>query len=214
MFNGEPGVHVNEDITQALRHQGKRIASMTTQVFDAAHARYLGEQRHGVLTTIAASGFPQTKPVGFRYDPQRGTIEVSGYDMEHSAKFRNVAANPLVAFTISDVPNQDAGSAGVRFMEVRGVAEQARLDEPMIAGISPWIIRIHPQRLVSYNVAGSGGHAIDLAGEAAAPQRPAAGLTAPPRTGRARRSRPRSPSCRPAWPTATRKPTTAVSLTT
>lgn len=78
---------------------------MTTQIFDAAHARYLGEQRQGALATIAGSGSPQAKPVGFRYDPHRGTIEVCGYDIEHSAKFRNVAASPQVAFTVYDAPD-------------------------------------------------------------------------------------------------------------
>lgn len=149
---------------------------MTTHTFDTTHARYLGEHRHGVLATVAAGGVPQAKPVGFRYDPQRGTIDISGYAMERSAKFGNVAANPHVAFTVHDVPDPEAGSAGVRFLEVRGIAEQARADEP-VAGISPWIIRIHPRRLVSYNVAGSGGYAADLAGGTADPGRPVIGLT-------------------------------------
>lgn len=149
------------------------------QLFDAAHTRYLESQRHGVLATTAPNGSPQAKPVGFRYDPLRGTIEIGGYEMERSAKFRNVAINPQVALTLSDVPDPDAGAQGVRFMEIRGTAEQAQLDEPLIDGVSPWIIRIHPRRLVSYNVAGPGLYAADLTGGAAGDDspRPTVGLT-------------------------------------
>lgn len=152
---------------------------MTAQVVDPAHARYLGEQRHGVLATITASGSPQVKPVGFRYDPQRETIDISGYDMERSAKFRNVGVNPRVAFTVHDVPDSDAGAQGVRFIEIRGIGEQVRLDDPADAGLSSWIIRIHPRQLVSYNVAGPGPHTADLGGGRPpdAEVRPAVGLS-------------------------------------
>lgn len=137
---------------------------MTGQLLDSEHARYLAQQRHGVLATIAPSGSPQAKPVGFRYDPQRGTIDIAGYDMEHSAKFRNVGIDPRVAFTVNDAPDPEAGAAGVRFAEIRGIAEQVRLDDPEDAGIGSWIIRIHPRRLVSYNVGRSGFHSADLGG--------------------------------------------------
>jgi PPOX class F420-dependent enzyme/OxyR family protein/uncharacterized protein (TIGR02246 family) len=143
----------------------ERSSSVTDHVLDTEHARYLAEQRHGVLATIAPSGSPQAKPVGFRYDPERGTIDISGHDMEHSAKFRNVTVNPQVAFTVDDVPDPEAGAAGVRFVEIRGVAEHVRLDIPMSAGLDAWTIRIHPRRMVSYNIGGTGFRAADLGGE-------------------------------------------------
>jgi PPOX class F420-dependent enzyme/OxyR family protein/uncharacterized protein (TIGR02246 family) len=152
---------------------------MTKLVFDAAHTEYLSEQQHGVLATIGPGGAPQAKPVGFRYDPERGTIDIGGLELERSAKFRNVAAHPQVAFTIDDVPDPDAGAAGVRFMEIRGTAEQLQVDDPPYEGVSSWIIRIHPRRVVSYNVAGSGAYSADLDGGHAtqAQARPAIGLT-------------------------------------
>ncbi len=152
---------------------------MTDPVFDAEHAQYLAEQRHGVLATIAPGGSPQAKPVGFRYDAEGGAIDIAGHEMEHSAKFRNVGVNPHVALTVDDVPNPDAGAAGVRFIEIRGIAEQVRLDAPSSAGLSSWIIRIHPRRLVSYNIAGTGFHRANL-GEERPPDgdtRPTIGLT-------------------------------------
>jgi PPOX class F420-dependent enzyme/OxyR family protein len=152
---------------------------MTDPVLDAEHAQYLAEQRHGVLATIAPGGSPQAKPVGFRYDAKRGTIDIAGHEMEHSAKFRNVGLDPHVALTVDDVPDPDAGAAGVRFAEIRGIAEQVRLDDPTGGELSAWIIRIHPRRLVSYNVAGTGFHTADL-GDKRPPDgdaRPTIGLT-------------------------------------
>lgn len=151
---------------------------MTTQLFDGAHAWYLGERQHGVLATIGADGSPQAKPVGFRYDPERGTIDIGGLQLERSAKFRNVATDSRVAFTVDDVPDPDAGAAGVRFMEIRGTAEQLQVNDPPFAGTSPWVIRIHPRRVVSYNVAGSGAYSADLdGGQTSQGARPAIALT-------------------------------------
>lgn len=150
---------------------------MTVNTIDAAHVRYLSEQRHGVLATIAPSGIPQAKPVGSRYNAELGTVDIRGFELERSAKFRNVSENPHVAFTVDDVPDPDAGAAGVRFLEIRGIAEQVQFDDAP-SGVSAWAIRIHPRRLVSYNVAGPGMHTADLGDDTASQERarPAAGL--------------------------------------
>jgi PPOX class F420-dependent enzyme/OxyR family protein/uncharacterized protein (TIGR02246 family) len=145
---------------------------MTKDIFDDQHVAYLRRQQHGVLATIAPSGTPQAKPVGFRYNAEQGTLDIRGFELERSAKFRNVAENPQVAFTIDDVPDPDGGAAGVRFVEIRGIAEQVHLYDAPTGGVSAWIIRIHPRRLVSYNVAGRGMHTADLDG-GPAPQKQA-----------------------------------------
>lgn len=147
--------------------------------FDAPHAQYLREQSRGRLATVAPSGAPQNKPVGFRFNEELQTIDIGGFEMERSAKFRNVAVHPLVAFTVDDVPDPAAGADGVRFVEIRGVAEQVKLASRSQPGPTDWIIRIHPRRVVSWNVSGSGLHGADFA---AAPSgttgvRPALGLT-------------------------------------
>jgi pyridoxamine 5'-phosphate oxidase family protein len=125
-----------------------------------AERAYLSGQRHGRLATVAASGFPQVKPVGFSYNPRLGTIDISGYNMAESAKYKNVQANPKVAFTVDDAPGD--GPSGVRFLEIRGLAETAGLapggDSASLApggdsaGLPPEIIRIHPRRVLSYNI--------------------------------------------------------------
>jgi pyridoxamine 5'-phosphate oxidase family protein len=155
---------------------------MPTEPFDAAHAEYLRSQRRGLLATVAPNGAPQNKPVGFRYRAELGTIDVTGFDMERSAKFRNVALRPQVAFTVDDAPDPAAGSGGVRFMEIRGTAEQVELEAPPFDGASRWIIRIHPRRFLSWNVGAPGMHSGDVAGagSAAGDLRPAVALSGPP----------------------------------
>lgn len=114
-----------------------------------ASQRYLASQGHGRLATVGPDGHPQNKPVGFHYNAELGTIDISGIDMEASAKYRNVGAHPDVAFVVDDVVSD--GAAGVRFVEIRGPAEQVTVDPPP-TGLSPHIIRIHPRRLVSWNI--------------------------------------------------------------
>jgi pyridoxamine 5'-phosphate oxidase family protein len=122
--------------------------------------RFLSAQRLGRLATIGLDGAPQVKPVGFRYNEQLGTLDISGYNMAQSAKYKNVQHNPAVAFVVDDRP--DGGLESTRFLEIRGVAEavpgtSADFDThsgstvPGLA-IGPEIIRIHPRRVLSYNV--------------------------------------------------------------
>jgi len=70
--------------------------------------------------------------------------------MESSAKYRNVGVNPNVAFVIDDAVSE--GAAGTRFVEIRGQAERVSVEPPATAGVSPQIIRIHPRRVISWNV--------------------------------------------------------------
>lgn len=114
--------------------------------------RFLAGLRHGRLATIAPDGTPQVKPVGFSYNAALGTIDISGFNMAGSAKYKNVQANPNVAFVADDVPAPQDGAAGVRFLEIRGAAEQA-LAEPGADGhLAAEIIRIRPRRVLAFNV--------------------------------------------------------------
>jgi PPOX class F420-dependent enzyme/OxyR family protein/uncharacterized protein (TIGR02246 family) len=117
---------------------------------DEASQRYLASQRHGRLATVGPDGHPQNKPVGFVYNAELDTIDISGIDMEASAKYRNVVAHPEVAFVVDDIVSP--GAAGVRFVEIRGLAERVSIDPPSAPGLSAQIIRIHPRRLVTWNI--------------------------------------------------------------
>lgn len=86
-----------------------------------AEQRFLAVQRHGRLATIAPGGSPQVKPVGFTYNTELGTIDIAGFNMAGSAKYRNIRANPQVAFVVDEV--RFSGINGVSFLEIRGGAE-------------------------------------------------------------------------------------------
>ncbi|WP_019629745.1 PPOX class F420-dependent oxidoreductase [Actinomadura atramentaria] len=101
------------------------------------------------LATIAPNGAPQNKPVGFRYNAELGTIDIHGFAMPSSAKYRNVQVNPEVAVVIDSVVGE--GAEGVRFLEVRGRAETAVAPDPD-EHLSDEIIRVRPRRLTGWNV--------------------------------------------------------------
>jgi pyridoxamine 5'-phosphate oxidase family protein len=117
---------------------------------NATEVAYLASQHHGRLATVAPDGTPQVKPVGFRYNSELASIDIAGFNMESSAKFRNVQANPDVAFVVDDVIGE--GASGVRFLEIRGRAETVAGPNPPSPGLSPEIIRIYPRRVVSWNI--------------------------------------------------------------
>jgi pyridoxamine 5'-phosphate oxidase family protein len=122
-----------------------------------AEQRFLSAQRHGRLATIAFDGTPQVKPVGFSYNKELGTIDIAGWNMARSAKYKNIRSNPHVAFVADDVPAPEQGAGGVRFLEIRGVAEAVTAapgpGQPQTDGhLAPEIIRIHPRRVVAFNV--------------------------------------------------------------
>src|SRR5215468_2861193 len=53
-----------------------------------AELAYLTSQRLGRLATMHPDGTLQVNPVGFRYNPRAGTIDIGGFNMASSRKFR------------------------------------------------------------------------------------------------------------------------------
>lgn len=111
---------------------------------------YLAGRDHARLATVAPNGAPQNKPVGFRYNAELGTIDIYGIAMESSAKYRNVVLNPQVSFLADDVTGE--GVAGARFLEIRGRADTVTLLAPPMDDVTAQIIRIHPRRVLSFNI--------------------------------------------------------------
>jgi pyridoxamine 5'-phosphate oxidase family protein len=62
----------------------------------------------------------QVKPVGIRYNPELGTIEVAGFNMAASQEFRNIRRNGQAALVVDDIASADPWR--VRFLEIRGTA--------------------------------------------------------------------------------------------
>ena len=79
----------------------------------------------GRLATIQPNGTPQVSPVGFAFNEELGTIDITGYRMSASQKFRNIAHNDKVAFVVDDIASRNPWR--VRCLEIRGTAEQARI---------------------------------------------------------------------------------------
>ncbi|MET8333486.1 PPOX class F420-dependent oxidoreductase [Streptosporangium canum] len=113
-------------------------------------AAYLAGQQRGRLATVAPDGTPQNKPVGFDHNAELGTIDIYGFGMESSAKFRNIKLRPDVSFVVDDAVGD--GPSGVRFLEIRGRAEAAVLALPPDEHMSTSFIRIHPRRIIAYNI--------------------------------------------------------------
>ncbi|XVV10239.1 PPOX class F420-dependent oxidoreductase [Actinoplanes sp. CA-131856] len=107
--------------------------------FTELEIAYLKEQPLGRLATLRPDGTLQNSPVGFRVDAATGTIDIPGYGMSGSRKYRNVAENGQVAFVVDDVPSVDPWR--VRCVEIRGTAEA-----------TGEIIRIRPRRIISFGL--------------------------------------------------------------
>jgi pyridoxamine 5'-phosphate oxidase family protein len=118
--------------------------------FSPAELAYLEDQTLGRLATINQDGAPQVSPVGFSHNEGLDTIDISGFNMSRSAKYRNVAHNDRVAFVIDDLASTDPWR--VRCLEIRGVAEAiADPGEPK-PGQDKSLIRIHPKRIISFGI--------------------------------------------------------------
>lgn len=116
--------------------------------FTEAELQYLQTQRLGRLATVNKRGEPQVAAVGFRYNSELDTIDIGGYDMADTQKFRNIAANGLVSFLVDDV----LPPWKTRSLEIRGSA-QALLDggQSIAPNISPALIRITPRRIIFWD---------------------------------------------------------------
>ncbi|MEU0537911.1 PPOX class F420-dependent oxidoreductase [Amycolatopsis tolypomycina] len=119
-------------------------------MFTEAELAYLAAQPLGRLATQQPDGTLQNSPVGFRYNPDEKTIDVTGHNLRNSKKFRNIATHDKVAFVVDDVPSTNPWR--VRCLEIRGRAEA-------LVGVSlpdnhldDAVIRIHPQRIIAFGV--------------------------------------------------------------
>jgi pyridoxamine 5'-phosphate oxidase family protein len=113
---------------------------------------YLHSQRLGRLATVDGHGAPQNNPVGFRYNAELGTIDIGGRNMGASRKFANLAGNPRVAFVVDDIASVQPWR--VRCVEIRGHAEALREQAGQPQGFSAEIIRIYPERVISFGLGG------------------------------------------------------------
>ena len=118
--------------------------------FTDAETGYLASQRLGRLATIQPDGNPQVTPVGFRQNTELGTIDVTGFNMAASQKFRNVRRNGRAALVVDDIAS--ASPWRVRFLEIRGTAEAIPAPGRSAGLTGEALIRIHPTRILSFGI--------------------------------------------------------------
>ena len=121
----------------------------TTASLSDSEIAYLRSQRLGRLATVDAKGRPQANPVGFFLGPD-GTIDIGGYAMGTSKKWRNVGGNPYVSLVVDDIAALDPWT--VRGVEIRGEAEQVVGPHDHGAYLSRELIRIRPYRIFSWGL--------------------------------------------------------------
>jgi pyridoxamine 5'-phosphate oxidase family protein len=122
----------------------------TTMSLTQIEIDYLAGQPLGRLATVQPNGTLQNNPVGFRYNPDTGTIDIGGYNMAASRKFRNLAENNQVAFVVDDIVSTNPWR--VRCLEIRGIAEAIDPASDPTTKIDAPIIRIHPRRIISFGL--------------------------------------------------------------
>ncbi|CUU54013.1 pyridoxamine 5'-phosphate oxidase family protein [Parafrankia irregularis] len=119
-------------------------------IFTTVELAYLAGQRLGRLATVAPDGTPQNSPVGFRHNAATDTIDVHGYNLGASRKFRNVAATRVVSLVVDDIASVDPWQ--VRGLEIRGEADAVTGEDPPEGYLSPEVIRIRPRRIISWGI--------------------------------------------------------------
>jgi pyridoxamine 5'-phosphate oxidase family protein len=135
-------------------------------IFTDTERAYLTERRLARLATIGPAGAPQIHPVAHRVNLRSETIEIGGPALGNSRKFRNILADPRVSLVVDDIasPQDSVGPNGQlgRGIEIRGHAETSRAEQPLMNGFTDDLIRIHPRRVVAWNLDGPGPNIRDV----------------------------------------------------
>jgi pyridoxamine 5'-phosphate oxidase family protein len=113
--------------------------------FSPAEIAYINSQKLGRLATIDKDGAPNVVPVSFRYNAELDTIDIGGYQLASSKKFKNIQRDGRVSFVIDDVlpPWEPRG------IEVRGVAEALATGNNFGDGA---LIRVTPLHLIAWGI--------------------------------------------------------------
>jgi PPOX class F420-dependent enzyme/OxyR family protein len=117
--------------------------------FTSAEIEYLESQQLGRLATVNGEGEPHVVPTGFRYNAELDTIDIGGYNLAASKKFRDAKRTGRAAFVVDDVlPPWRA-----RGIEVRARAEVFEEGEDEVdSDFDAELIRLHPTRIVGWGI--------------------------------------------------------------
>src|SRR6185312_11095509 len=81
----------------SLRASGLLVAMAE---LTAAQIEYLAGQRLGRIATTGADGKPHVVPTSFRHNAELGTIDVGGFHVATTKKYRDVQANGWAAIVV------------------------------------------------------------------------------------------------------------------
>lgn len=102
------------------------------------------------LATIGPDGSPRVAPVGYFVNADEGTIDIGGFAMGTTQKFRNVQREPRVSLVIDDVASVQPWR--VRGVEIRGRAEALTDVDPPQPHFSRELIRVRPDKVRSWGL--------------------------------------------------------------
>jgi pyridoxamine 5'-phosphate oxidase family protein len=112
-------------------------------VFTDKEIAYLqGERRLARVATVGDDGTPHVVPVGWSFNAHEDAIEIGGFELDRTKKYRDVAHTGRAAVVIDDIASVDPWR--VRGIEIRGRAEAIGTPQPLI--------RIYPERIVSWGI--------------------------------------------------------------
>jgi len=112
---------------------------------------YLATQRLGRIATTGADGKPHVVPTSFRYNRDLGSIDVGGFQVSTTKKYRDVEANPWAAIVVDDLVSIDPWTP--RMLEIRGRAEAITAGGSDLGpGFGDSFIRIHPEKVNSFGI--------------------------------------------------------------
>ena len=120
-------------------------ARATARFTPAELAYLLDERRLGRLATADATGAPHVVPVGWSYNRELGTIDISGSNFAATRKYRNVQANPRAAFVVDDV----LPPFRPRCVMIRGTAHAIDVKH---SDVTEAMIRIVPKTITSWGL--------------------------------------------------------------
>ncbi len=113
--------------------------------FTDQEIEYLTERRPerlGRIATTGKDGTPHVVPVGWRFNAEHDSIDVTGMNFAQSKKYRDAERTGRASIVIDDLASVDPWSP--RGIEIRGRAEVIAAPRAMI--------RIHPERIVSWGI--------------------------------------------------------------
>jgi len=122
--------------------------------FTAKEIEYLRGQPLGRMATAGSDGAPHVAPVGFRLDPGAETIQIGGHGLSKSKKWRDLQANPKIAFVVDDLASTDPWTP--RGIIIRGAAElhDEGGEQHFGEGWDPAWFAVVPQRIISWGIEG------------------------------------------------------------